>query len=43
MKVLIADDHLVVREGLTEIVHKVEGVSVVETATNGLEALEKIE
>ena len=43
MKVLIADDHLVVREGLTEIVHKVEGVSVVETASDGREALEKIE
>ena len=43
MKVLIADDHLVVREGLKEIVHKLEEVSVVETASDGREALEKIE
>jgi two-component system, NarL family, invasion response regulator UvrY len=43
MKILIADDHLVVREGLKEIVTKVDKVSVVETADNGMEALEKIE
>lgn len=43
MKVLIADDHLVVREGLKEIVHKLEEVSIVETASDGREALEKIE
>jgi two-component system invasion response regulator UvrY len=43
MKVLIADDHLVVREGLKEIVNRLEEVSVVETASDGREALEKIE
>ena len=43
MKVLIADDHLVVREGLKEIVNKLDEVSVVETAGDGREALKKIE
>ena len=43
MKVLIADDHLVVREGLKEIVNKLDEVSVVDTAGDGREALEKIE
>jgi len=43
MKVLIADDHSVVREGLKRIVSQIEAVSVVETAVDGNEALEKIE
>jgi DNA-binding NarL/FixJ family response regulator len=43
MKVLIADDHLVVREGLKEIVKKLDEVSVVDTANDGREALKKIE
>ena len=43
MKVLIADDHLVVRRGLKEIVKNMDGASVVEEAKDGREALDKIE
>lgn len=43
MKVLIADDHLVVRKGLKEIVRNMDEVSIVDEAKNGHEALEKIE
>jgi DNA-binding NarL/FixJ family response regulator len=42
MKVLIADDHSVVREGLKEIIRKMDEVSVIEEASDGLEAFEKI-
>lgn len=43
MKVLIADDHLVVRKGLKEIVRNIDGVSVVDEAKDGREALDKID
>ncbi|MGB2868426.1 MAG: response regulator transcription factor [Bacteroidota bacterium] len=43
MKVLIADDHSVVREGLKRIVSKIDALSVIETAADGHEALQKIE
>jgi DNA-binding NarL/FixJ family response regulator len=43
MKVLIADDHLVVRKGLKEIVRNMDDVSVVDEAKDGREALAKIE
>lgn len=43
MHVLIADDHAIVREGLKQIVLRMDGVSTVEEAGNGHEALAKIE
>lgn len=43
MNVLIADDHSIVREGLKQIVMKMDEVSNVEEAIDGHEALTKIE
>ncbi len=43
MNVLIADDHSVVREGLKQIVMKVNEVSTIDEAKEGREALKKIE
>lgn len=43
MKVLIADDHAIVREGLKQIVMKMDEVSTVEETADGNEALTKIE
>jgi len=43
MRVLIADDHSVVREGLKDIIKKEVEVSLFDEATNGSEALEKLE
>jgi two-component system, NarL family, invasion response regulator UvrY len=43
MKILIADDHAVVREGLKQIIRKVIANSVLEEAVNGDETLDKIE
>jgi DNA-binding NarL/FixJ family response regulator len=40
IRVLIADDQRVVREGLTMIVRLIDGVEVVGTASDGLEAVE---
>lgn len=42
MKILIADDHENVREGLTRLLDRQEDMSVVGYAENGLEALYKI-
>jgi len=42
MKVLIADDHQVVREGVKQIVKKVSGISFIEEAGNGKETIDKI-
>ena len=42
MKILIADDHSVVRQGLKQILQNLSMVSTVEEAQDGLEALEKI-
>lgn len=42
MKVLIADDHPIVREGLKQIIKKMNAVFITEEAINGNEALEKI-
>ena len=42
MKVLLVDDHSVVREGLKEIIGKMDEVSVIEEASDGLEAMDKI-
>ena len=42
MKVLIADDHTIVREGLRQIVLKMSGIFTVDEASDGHEALNKI-
>ena len=42
MKILIADDHAVVREGLKQILKNIENVSQVDEAKDGNEALSKI-
>jgi two-component system, NarL family, invasion response regulator UvrY len=41
LKILIADDHAIVRKGLVEILRDGAADAVVEEARNGLEALEK--
>jgi len=43
MKVLIADDHTIVREGLKQILKNMDGISIIDEATNGTNALLKIE
>jgi len=42
MKVLIADDHTIVREGLKKILSNVPEVESVEEAENGQEVLDKV-
>jgi two-component system invasion response regulator UvrY len=42
MKVLIADDHAVVREGLKQILANTADMSVVQEASNGQEVLDKV-
>jgi len=42
IKVLIVDDHAVVRQGLIQIISKTSDIVVVDEAENGNEALEKI-
>lgn len=42
MKILIADDHLIVREGLKQIVSDFSNVSEIDEVENGFEALEKV-
>ncbi|MCX5804821.1 MAG: response regulator transcription factor [Proteobacteria bacterium] len=41
IKILIADDHTIVREGLKQIVAEVPDMEVADTASNGQEALNK--
>ena len=43
MKILIADDHTVVREGLRQLLKKLPNVNHIEEATNGTDALKMIE
>ncbi|MCP5045655.1 MAG: response regulator transcription factor [bacterium] len=43
LRVLIADDHEIVREGLVQILTKNGGITVVGQAKNGLEAVKKCE
>lgn len=43
MKVLIADDHTIVREGLKQILKKTDDIFCIEEAVNGTDALSKIE
>lgn len=42
MKVLIADDHAIVRNGLKEIVNKMDVINTVDEAVDGKEAFNKI-
>jgi DNA-binding NarL/FixJ family response regulator len=42
IKVIIVDDHLIVREGLKQIISDTSDISVVEEASNGQEAINKI-
>lgn len=42
IKILIADDHPIVRKGLKEIIEETPGMKVVDEASNGQEVLEKI-
>ena len=41
IKILIADDHAVVRAGLKQIISEISGMCVTAEATNGIEALTK--
>jgi DNA-binding NarL/FixJ family response regulator len=41
IKILVADDHAIVREGLKQIISEVSDMVVADEATNGLEALHK--
>ncbi len=43
MKILIADDHSVVREGLKQILKKLPDIKQVDEVTNGIDALKMIE
>lgn len=43
MKILIADDHAVVREGLKQILKKLPDIKQIQEATNGIDALKMIE
>lgn len=43
MKILIADDHVVVREGLKQILKKLPDVKEIEEVTNGNDALKKLQ
>jgi two-component system, NarL family, invasion response regulator UvrY len=42
MKILICDDHKIVRDGLTQILRQLHGVSTIAEAGSGDEALEKL-
>ncbi len=41
MKILVADDHSVVRKGLIQIINEMDEVSSIDEAENGFEVLEK--
>ncbi len=43
MKVLIADDHAIVREGLKQLVTSMEEISAVEESIDGIDTMAKIE
>jgi len=42
IKVMIVDDHLIVREGLKQIITEASDITVVDEASNGTEAIEKV-
>ncbi len=43
IKVLIVDDHIMVRKGITALLSEYEGINVVGEAANGVEAIELVE
>lgn len=43
IKVLLVDDHQMVRDGLREIINKQQGLEVVDEGTNGKEAIELVQ
>ncbi len=43
IKLLIADDHKIFREGLREIINKTSDIRVIDEAKNGIEVLSKVE
>jgi two-component system, NarL family, invasion response regulator UvrY len=43
MKILIADDHMVVREGLKQVLRNLNKITLIDEAGNGLEALAKMQ
>jgi len=42
MKILICDDHKIVRDGLKQILHQLHDVSLIAEAGSGVEVLEKL-
>ena len=42
IRVLIVDDHMMVREGIKSVLHQFEEITVVGEATNGQEAVEQV-
>lgn len=42
IKILVADDHAIVRKGLIQIISEVPGMHVVDEASNGIEAMQKL-
>jgi YesN/AraC family two-component response regulator len=42
MKILIVDDHTIVRKGLFRILNETSGEFKIEEASNGWEAIEKV-
>jgi DNA-binding NarL/FixJ family response regulator len=42
MRVMIADDHLIMREGLRALLESHEGIEVIGEATNGQEAIDQV-
>jgi DNA-binding NarL/FixJ family response regulator len=40
MKILICDDHTIVRDGLKQILQQLEGVTLIKEAANGLDTIE---
>src|SRR5256885_14331967 len=43
IRVLLVEDHVLVREGIRALLHSLEGIDVVAEANNGREALELIQ
>ena len=42
MKILIADDHAIVREGIKQILKTLEDVSIIDESSDGIDAFSKI-
>ena len=42
MKILICDDHKIVRDGLKQILHQIQGVTLIDEAADGQQALNQL-